>query len=324
MSSPTLPGATPTLPPPPPESPLEQFLEKNFKKLIIGALLVVAAVVIATILRHRSNEAAFAAAVAATQAKTPEDCDLVVVNHPGTVAAGNALITKARLLWEANKKDSSVAVLSEFVASYNKHPLHVQGISTLATRQENLGKLDEASKLYEQILADYPNEDLAGLAKLRLGDILWQQGKEAEAKKIYEEFPRSFPGSPWFEDNQSRLEWIAAALPTKEVEAPKPPPAPPASLKAPDAPPAPPTATMTPAGTAVTTPAIPAPTIPPIKLGNGATSVPVTVPTPPSTTPNSPKTADGLTPPPAAPPTTTPPAPPPPPPAPEKPAADPK
>lgn len=323
MSSPTLPSATPTLPTPPPESPLEQFLEKNFRKLIIAALIVVAGVVVASILRHRANEAALAAAIAATQAKTAEDCDLVIANHPGTTAAGNALITKARLLWDANKKDSSVAVLADFVANYKSHPLYVQGVSTLATRQENLGKLDEAKKLYEQILADAPNDDLAGLAKLRLGDILWQQGKEDEAKKVYEEFPRSFPGSPWFEDNQSRLEWIAAALPTKEVDAPKPPPAPPPSLKAPDTPPAKPTATMTPAGTAVTNPAIPGPTIPPIKLGNGATSIPVTVPAQPTTTPNAPKTADGITPPPPAPAPPAAPAPPPPP-APDKPSANPK
>lgn len=304
-----LPAVTPTLPAAPAESALEQFLDKNFRTIAIGLLALVAIVVIAAIMRHRAHEAATLAAVAATQAKTPEDCDLVVANHPGTTAAGNALLTKARLLWDANKKDSSIAVLSDFVSSYKDHPFFLQGLSTLATRQENLGKLDEAKKIYEQILADHPNDDLAGLAQLRLGDILWQQGKESEAKKMYEELPRKFPGSPWFEDNQSRLEWIGAALPTKEVEAPKPPPAPPAALKAPATPPANPTATMTPGGSAVTNPAVSAPSVPPIKLGNGATSVPVTIPPTPSTTPNAPKTAPTVTPP-AAPATpTTPPTP---------------
>lgn len=306
--------------PAPAESPLEQFLDKNFRKIAVGLLIIIAGVVIASILRHRAHEADTVAAIAASQAKTPEDCDLVVANHPGTTAAGNALIKKASLLWEANKKDSSLAVLTDFVSNYKNHPFFLQGISTLATRQESLGKLDEARKLYEQILADFPNEDLASLAQLRLGDILWQQGKESEAKKMYEELPRKFPGSPWFEDNQSRLEWIGAALPTKEVDAPKPPPAPPAAIKAPaGTPPAAPTATMLPGGSAVTNPAVPAPTVPPIKLGNGATSVPVTIPQPPaSTTPNAPKSAPAVTPP--APPAPATPAPA----TPEKPAANPK
>ena len=283
-AKPTTTPAVPTLAAAAPESPLEKFLDRNFSKIIALVLLIAAAVVIVGILRHRSAEAATNAAVAATRASTPEDCDVVVAAHPGSTAAGNSLLKKANLLWDQNKKDSSLAVLREFTGSFSDHPFRLQGMASLATRLQEMGTLDEAKKLFEQIITDNPTHDLAGLSQLRVGDILWQQGKEAEAKKYYEELPRKFPGSPFFEENASRLEWIGAGLPTKEVEPPKPPPAsiaapaatPPAAPAGdklipalPQMPAVPPTATVTPSGSAATQPIevkatpAPAPTPPP-------------------------------------------------------------
>ncbi len=283
-AKPTIPAATPAPVAAPEPTQLEAFLDQHFRKLLIGLGVLVLIMAVWALMSHRAHEANVAAAIAATQAKTPEDCDIVIAANPGTTAAGNAMLKKAKLAWDANKKDSSVAVLKDFVAKFKGHPLIVEGLTSLATRLENMGTYDEAQKIYEQILADYPSNAIAGLAQLRLGDILWHQGKEAEAKKMYEEMPRKFPGSAFFEDHQTRLEWLGAGLPTKEVEGPK---APPASIAAPPAPgaKATPTATLTPSGSAATIPVKPGEASQPIKLNLGGaqgqtTKVVVPPPTP--------------------------------------------
>jgi len=287
------------------KSAVDQFLDRHFRTLILGVVALAVVIIIGLILKQRAHEADIVAATAATEAKTPEDCELVVAAHPGTTAAGNALLKKASLLWDQNKKDSSVAVLRDFLAKFSSHPFRVQALSSLATRLESMGNTDEAKKLYEQIQSEFPNDAMSGLAQIRLGDILWQQGKEAEAEKLYAELPRKFPGSPFFDDHQSRLEWIGAGLPTKEVEAPKPPPAslaapapgaaaprpnPAASLTAPSSliPPAPKPVTPPPAPKPAPKPAVSAPVQVP---ASPAPAVPAAKPTPaapataPATTP---------------------------------------
>ena len=281
------------------KSALDQFLDRHFRTLILGVIALAVVIVIGLILKQRAHEADVVAATAATEAKTPEDCELVVAAHPGTTAAGNALLKKASLLWEQNKKDSSVAVLRDFLAKFSSHPFRVQALSSLATRLESMGATDEAKKLYEQIQSEFPNDPMSGLAQIRLGDILWQQGKEAEAEKLYAELPRKFPGSPFFEDHQSRLQWLGAGLPTKEVDAPKPPPASIAAPK-PGAPAAAATGSNPAAGLGAPpslVPPAPKPVTPP-PAPKPAVSAPVQVPASATPAPAAPKAA---TPAPAAP-----------------------
>ena len=224
-------------PPTAPEPPaLDAFLDKHFRQIVIAVGVLIVLVAAYGALRYRNHQEAEAAAMEATQATTVDDCDLAIQHHPGSVAAGTALLTKAKLLWDQNKKDTSVAALRDFVLKYPDHPFHVQGMISLGSRLEAMGSaadVADAKKLYEQIVSEGGKSDLAGLAQLRLGDMLWNQGKEAEAKKIYESLPSKLTGSPFFEQNEERLKWLVAGLPTKEVEGPKPPPEPPASLKAP-------------------------------------------------------------------------------------------
>ena len=182
------------------------------------------------LVQYKGKQAALEAALASTQAKNIIDCDQVIEKYKGSVAGGNALLTKAKLEWADNKKDSAVKTLRDFKAGYSSHPFYLQGVIALASRLESLGGNDakEAQGLYEDIVKNHKDSELAGLAELRLGDLLWAAGKEDEAKKIYEELPRKFPGQ-FFDEGEKRRTWIAAGLPTKEVDAPKVPDA----LKAP-------------------------------------------------------------------------------------------
>jgi hypothetical protein len=119
-----------------------------------------------------------------------------------------------------------------------------------------MGEKGEAKKLFEELVNEHADSEVTPLAAIRLGDLLWAEGKADEAKAIYESLPSKYPGTnqPFFDQSQERLKWVSAALPTKEVDPPAPPPAPPAPPAAPNAP-----ATAPAAGT-----------VPPIKLGGPA------------------------------------------------------
>lgn len=223
----------PKQPAPPPVSPLEQYVETNARTLVTGFLVFVAVAIAIAAFSYFSHRSAEAAAIEAAQVKTAEDCDLVVQHHPGTTAAGDALLFKAKLLWDQNKKDQSVATLRDFVAKYTSHPFLAQGTLGLATRLEAMGnknEIAEAKSLYEKLSKEQGKSDIGTLAQMRLADMLWNEGKADEAKKIYESLPSRMTGSPFFQHNSDRLQWLAAGLPTKEVE---PPPPPPEFLKAP-------------------------------------------------------------------------------------------
>lgn len=231
-----------------PATPLEEFLDKNFKTIAYAVLGLIAAGAIYGIVNYRSKQAALVAAQEATAAKTVEDCSLVASKYKGTVAGGNALLNKARLQWQANNKDQAVATLREFKANYSSHPFYQQGVLALASRLEAMGgnNVKEAKALFEEI-AKNKDSDLAGLAQIRIADILWNEGKQDDARKIYEELPRKF-GGQFFEENQKRLDWIAAGLPTTEVDPPKVPDAlkPPAAGATPPAPGSAPAINLTP------------------------------------------------------------------------------
>lgn len=233
-------------------SATEMWLEKNFKKVLIlcGAAIVAAAIY--GVIRYRTEAVAREAALAFTAADTTEGFDAVVSQFPGSVAAGNALLAKAELLWEKNQKDSSTDALKKFLADYRSHPLTADTKLALASRLEAMGDKAEAKKLFEELISQHAESPLAPLAEIRLGDLLWDEGKLDEAKAIYSALPSKYPGTnqPFFDQSQDRLKWIGAALPTKEVDAPKPPPAPEA----------PPAAAATKPGTV---------TLPPINLGAG-------------------------------------------------------
>ena len=256
--SPLQPHALHTEQPQDPAPPLEQFLERNYKKILLIFLAALIAVVAVGLVRHNLKKAANAAAEEFTQAKSPEDCDVIIAKHPGSVAAGNALLLKANLLWKQNKKDSAIEALQQFDTKHKSHPLHEATQIALASKLEASGKLAEAKAVYERMSSGEGKGELVAMAKLRLADALWQDGKQDEAKKIYDEFPVKFTGSTFFDQNETRQGWLAAGLPTKEVEGPKPPapPAPPPGAPAPGAATIKPTAVVTPGGAAVTQPAI--------------------------------------------------------------------
>ena len=241
----------------------EAFLEKHIKKIVLAAIVAVAGVSVVGMVRYKAHQTAIEAGELVSAAKTIEDCDLVAQKYPGSTAAGNALLLKADLQWKANKKDSALGTLREFTKSFSSHPFFVSGLMALGSKLEATGEKAEAKAVYERVSNEFGKSEFAPLAQIRIGDLLWAEGKDEEAKKFFETLPSQFPGELTVNMSQNRLDLIAAGLPTKEVDGPPPPPKPPEAA-------VPPTAGG----------------IKPIKLDGklGGTTIPVTIPPPPSAT----------------------------------------
>ncbi len=267
-------------------SSAEQFMEKNFKKIVIGIVLVALAFIAFGVTRHLKSQTELEAAEKFTSASTVEDCDVVIQKYPGTLAAGNALLTKADLQWSAGKKEASLDTLKEFLKSESNHPLAAQAQLGLASKQESLGDAVSAKASYEALLKTFPDSELAPVAQIRIGDLAWADGKVDEAKKIYDALPRSYPGKmdalveAGSRNDQitQRTELMNADLPKIEVDGP--PPAPKVEPKAPTVslPPLVPTVPML------------TPTAPPTLKLPEPPAVPSTTATPPVSVPAVPAT----------------------------------
>ena len=203
---------------------MEKFLEDNIRKLVWLFIITVVAIIAFGVIKHQNTLKANEAAEAFTGAKTVEDCDLVISRYPGSNAAANALLLKADLLWDQNKKSSAVEALKEFTTKDASNPLAVFALLGLGSKLDAMGETKEAKAIFERITNEFASSEAAPLAQVRLGDLLWAQGKADEAKKAYEELAVKFPDMPGFQTiSQNRLGWIAASLPTKEVDAPPAP-----------------------------------------------------------------------------------------------------
>jgi predicted negative regulator of RcsB-dependent stress response len=273
--------ATPALP------AWEQFLENNFKKLLILFIAVVIFLGVYGAARYLGHRSEVKAGEAFASAKTVEDLDVVIQSHKGSAAAGSALLQKADLLWEQNSKSSAIDALREFVKNHGDHPLLAQALLGLGSKLEALGQRGDAKPIFERLVNEFGKTDLAALAELRLGDLAWAEGKEDEAKKIYEGIPAKFAGASadnaFIPQSESRLEWIAAKLPTTEVDGP---PKPKVEAPAPGAPAIPgmPQFKLNSPSGALSPTVTPGGTSPVINLTPGGTSAPVTV-TPGATMP---------------------------------------
>lgn len=270
-----------------PQNKLEQFLEQNFKKILVLIVLIAVLLGAMGVARHFKAQTELEAAELFTSATTPELCEVVTQKYPGTVAAGNAILMKADLLWQADKKQDSVSELNRFLKELPENALRPQVMLALASKYNALGDTANANKTLDELLNTFPKSEIAAGAQALKGDLLWADGKVEEARKIFESLPRNYPGSSFLGETEERLKMMNSGLPTVELDPPPAPPAPvvppvvPAApllpeLKVPATPPVTAPAPATPAP-ATPAPAVPAPTTP---AAPAATPAPAPAPTP--------------------------------------------
>ena len=214
-------------------SPIEAFIEENKGRLILGFGTLIVVVVGAIILFSQRQTSRLEAAQAFTSAATLTELNQVIERQAGTIDAGNAMLAKADQLKREGKAAEARTTLTEFCNQYRQHPRFAQGLVALGEAAESAGDRSKARESYQQVPSD---SDLVPLAKMRLADLLFQEGRIAEARDAYTEIEREFTQNPWATPLKERIkdanlqlnkpEWPAVVL-----EKPEPPPPPPAPAK---------------------------------------------------------------------------------------------
>ncbi|MCB1078680.1 MAG: tetratricopeptide repeat protein, partial [Verrucomicrobiae bacterium] len=137
---------------------------RNFVMLTTVALAVIicGGLVIREMNRQKVSESAQAFSTAAGE-RSIEKLDAVVSGYAGSIAAGNALLTKAELQLNQEKPEDAKASLLTFVDKYGGHPRYAQGLYALGNLSQNGGDLEKAAEFYDRALKADPAGDLGPL-----------------------------------------------------------------------------------------------------------------------------------------------------------------
>jgi tetratricopeptide (TPR) repeat protein len=211
------------------------WFEANKKQVLAGAIVVaVAGVVVSYYLWYQgekevsaSEELSIATAPLTLsgggRGETAEAYLKVAAAHPGTDAAGRAVLLAAGTLFAQGKYADAQALFERFIRENPESQFRVQAQLGLAACLEVQGKADEAMRAYKDLVDRHPNDNIVPQAKFALARIYESQNKLAEAFAQYRDLERVDPGGSFGAEAADRAE----DLKTKHPElAPAAPPAP--------------------------------------------------------------------------------------------------
>lgn len=200
-------------------------LDRNRNKILFAiagsAILVCAALVINQVRQQKHLEAAQAYSSALSTGEIA-GLDAVVVDFSGSVAAGNAMLSKAEIQINQGKSQDAQATLETFVDEYPTHPRHVQGVFALGNIYQIAGDREKARSYYQQAIDEQPDGEITPLARIRLGDVALEAGETKLADQQYQEAYTLHPGTPFFGYAEQKVALLAVGNPPV-VERPEPP-----------------------------------------------------------------------------------------------------
>ena len=126
-----------------------------------------------------------------------EDLGNIIAREPDNAMALNAL---GYTLADRNERlDEALALIKRAAALDPSDPAIQDSLGWVCYR---LGDLDRAEALLRDAYAAYPDQEVAA----HLGEVLWRQGKEREARKIWREALEHSPDSQLIPATRDRLE----------------------------------------------------------------------------------------------------------------------
>lgn len=182
-------------------SKMDQFLDKNQKKLIWLSILILCLgagiIVYKSIAADRENTAG-AQLIAAYDSKTnkynPEMIEALMAQYPGTAAAKTAGYLHTVALWDAGRQEECIAALNKMLELYPHGPLRDEAALVLGCRRLQSGEVDKAVEVF-QLVVDSENPVFSPIALINLGDIARDKGETDKAKAYYEEAQSKYPDS---------------------------------------------------------------------------------------------------------------------------------
>ncbi len=216
----------------------EVFLNKHYKKLIVGGLALVvaasAAICYATYVQQRDEDAG-AALVSAMKltapgnAAAPDMYDAaqlatVVGDYAPTPSAPTAELMEglSLLTAEGDKQQTGIARLEQVAANATNTLISARARAALAAHYMRSGDNDKAATEWNNIV-NLPQNPYTALAYLCLGDLAKQGGDIEGARTFYKQISTACPSSPLARQGAAelRLMLLEVDAPKQEVPAPK-------------------------------------------------------------------------------------------------------
>ena len=246
----------------------EAFLDRNQKGIAVLAVLLVLAAIAAVIFRGIETSRQQTAGAELSKAEDLASLQALATNHANTTAGASSMVLLANSQWAEGKKDESIGTLQKFIAAQPTHPAVHTAKASLGAKLMAQGKPGDATKVFDELIADPDARFIAPFALISLGDISKAAGDLEKAEASYGKVKSAYPESGFAETAGRRIS-VLKAKPPVEIEAPPAPaaPTPPAGAPKLDLPPGV-TVTPTPAPAPEVIPApapepTPAPVAPP-------------------------------------------------------------
>lgn len=129
-------------------------------------------------------------------AQMEKDLRLIIKRDPENAMALNAL---GYTLSDRTTRYDEAKVLIE--QAHKLNPEDPAVLDSLGWVNYRLGNLDEAERLLRMALERFPDQEVAA----HLGEVLWANGKQREARQIWEQFLKEQPESPILRSTIKRL-----------------------------------------------------------------------------------------------------------------------
>jgi len=151
---------------------------------------------------------------------TPADYLNVADAHPGTPAAGQAMLLAGGALFAEGKFAEAQTQFQRFNREYPGNPFTSQALLGIATCLDAQGKAEEAARAYKEAVDRYPSANTASQAKFGLARNYEAQGKLDQARTLYEEISKAEPYSFVGNEAVMRLEALKSNQPAVAPEVP--------------------------------------------------------------------------------------------------------
>ena len=205
----------------------EEFLDRNQKGIVVLAILLALGAVGLVIYRGVETSRQETAGAALNKAADLAAYQAVVDGHADTIAAGSAMVLLADSQWTGGKQDDAIATLRKFIAASPTHPAIPSAKANLGAKLMAQGKSGDATKVFDDLVADPAARYIAPFALISLGDLAKSSGDLEKAEAAYTKAKTDFPESS-FADTANRRIATLKAKPPVEIEPPPAPATPPA------------------------------------------------------------------------------------------------
>ena len=150
---------------------------------------------------------------------SPADYLKVADGHPGTPAAGQALLLAGGALFTEGKYAEAQTQFQRFSREYAANSFMSQALLGIAACLDAQGKTEEAARAYKEAADRYPTASTVSQAKFGLARSYESQGKLDQARTLYEEISKTEPYSFVGNEAVMRLEALKSNQPVVTPEA---------------------------------------------------------------------------------------------------------